>query len=79
MATADEETPSKPKRPAPGWAAWLADPRTAVLGFLASALLFGGGRKVSRGSGPGGRSRRWTSPTPSPRRSRRRPSTAGPA
>jgi hypothetical protein len=30
-------------------AAWLADPRTAVLAFLASALLFGGGRKVLQG------------------------------
>ena len=49
MATADEEGNSKPKRPTPGWGAWLADPRTAVLGFLGSALLFGGGRKVWQG------------------------------
>ena len=32
-----------------GWSAWLADPRTAVLAFLASALLFGGGRKLLQG------------------------------
>ena len=35
--------------PPPGWSAWLADPRTAVLAFLASALLFGGGRKLLQG------------------------------
>lgn len=32
-------------RVAPGWAAYLADPRTAVLFFLASAFVIGGGRK----------------------------------
>ncbi len=36
-------------RPGPGWSAWLADPRTAVLAFLASALIFGGGRKALQG------------------------------
>jgi hypothetical protein len=49
MATADEEGSEKPKRPTAGWGAWLADPRTAVLGFLGSALLIGGGRKVWQG------------------------------
>jgi hypothetical protein len=49
MATADEEGLAKPKRPTPGWGAWLADPRTAVLGFLGTALLIGGGRKVWQG------------------------------
>ena len=50
MTMADDELTSKqPRRTAPGWSAWLADPRTAVLGFLASALLFGGGRKVLQG------------------------------
>ena len=49
MATVDDDPSATPKRPATGWAAWLADPRTAVLGFLASALLFGGGRKVWQG------------------------------
>ena len=42
-------TAKGPKRPSTGWAAWLADPRTAVLGFLGSALLIGGGRKVWQG------------------------------
>ena len=42
----DDEGSAQPKRPTSGWGAWLADPRTAVLGFLASALLFGGGRKL---------------------------------
>jgi hypothetical protein len=49
MARADDEATEKPKRPTPGWGAWLADPRTAVLGFLGSALLIGGGRKVWQG------------------------------
>jgi hypothetical protein len=51
MATADDPKglDEKPKRPAPGWAAWLADPRTAVLGFLGAVLLIGGGRKVWQG------------------------------
>ena len=50
MSMADEELPSRSsRRSAPGWSAWLADPRTAVLAFLASALLFGGGRKVLQG------------------------------
>ncbi len=42
--------PAEPK-PAqgPGWSAWLADPRTAVLAFLGSALIFGGGRRVLQG------------------------------
>ena len=43
MTIADEDETAKP---AFGWGAWLADPRTAVLGFLGSALLIGGGRKV---------------------------------
>ncbi len=38
----------KPAEP-PGWSAWLGDPRTAVLAFLASALLLGGGRKLLQG------------------------------
>ena len=33
-------------RPATGWSAWLGDPRSAVLFFLTSALIFGGGRKL---------------------------------
>ena len=37
---------ASPKRVAPGWAAYLADPRTAVLFFLTSAHWYlGGGRK----------------------------------
>ena len=49
MAKVDEVLPSKPKRTSPGWSAYLSDPRTAVLAFLASALLFGGGRKMLQG------------------------------
>jgi len=55
-----EDVPEKPRpgpprrpggeRPGPGWAAYLGDPRTAVLVFLASALLVGGGRRVLRGA-----------------------------
>ncbi|WP_435009763.1 hypothetical protein P12x_001008 [Tundrisphaera lichenicola] len=37
-------------RTSPGWTAWLADPRSAVLFFLASALIFGGGRKLLQGA-----------------------------
>jgi len=33
------------RRGSPGWAAYLRDPRSAVLFFLASAFLIGGGRK----------------------------------
>jgi len=46
-AVARAVTPQAPsgKRVAPGWSAYLADPRTAVLVFLASALILGGGRK----------------------------------
>jgi len=48
MAFADEtdDLDGKPRKIATGWAAWLADPRTAVLGGLGTALLVGGGRKV---------------------------------
>ena len=53
MARIDEppapDPKATPKRTTPGWAAWLADPRTAVLGFLGSALLIGGGRKAWQG------------------------------
>jgi hypothetical protein len=50
MPMADEdETRASRRRVTTGWAAWLADPRTAVLSFLAAALLFGGGRKVLQG------------------------------
>jgi hypothetical protein len=37
-------------RPSPGWSAWLADPRSAVLFFLASAVVVGGGRKLLQGA-----------------------------
>ena len=40
-------TPPAPpgRRVVPGWSAYLRDPRSAVLFFLASAFLIGGGRK----------------------------------
>ncbi len=62
--TAEQAPPSRPlppasgqvapgraraDRPGPGLSGWLRDPRTAVLAFLASALLFGGGRKLLQG------------------------------
>jgi hypothetical protein len=50
MAMADEdETRPVRRRVTTGWAAWLADPKTAVLAGLAAALLFGGGRKLLQG------------------------------
>ena len=76
--TADPAGPTA-DRPPPGWSAWLADPRTRgpVLPRLGACSSAAAG-SCSRGSGPAGRSRRWASPTRRPRRSRRRPSTAGP-
>ena len=55
---ADDPKASPTTSPRPGrrgeppprsWTIWLADPRSAVLFFLASALLFGGGRKLLQG------------------------------
>jgi len=37
-------------RPSPGWAAYLGDPRTAVLVFLGTALVIGGGRRLLLGA-----------------------------
>ena len=49
MAQAGLKEKTEAKPPSLGWARWLADPRTAVLGFLGSALIIGGGRKVLQG------------------------------
>ena len=42
------QTPPRP-RPRAGWTDYLRDPRSAVLAFLASVFLIGGGRKVFQG------------------------------
>jgi len=42
--------PPRKGRGSPGWSAYLTDPRSAVLVFLASALVIGGGRKLLQGA-----------------------------
>ena len=45
VARTDAPPAPEAKRTARGWTAYLGDPRTAVLFFLSSALVIGGGRK----------------------------------
>ena len=45
-ARSPSPAPASPNRARPGWADYLRDPRSAVLSFLATALVLGGGRKA---------------------------------
>lgn len=49
MPMFDDAPVPKRRRITTGWAAYLADPRSAVLAFLATAFLIGGGRKLLQG------------------------------